>query len=60
VRDWIERERERERERARMQARKDRRPQGLGVFNVLDDELLCGILNRLAPRTLGTLACVSR
>ncbi|CAK9268959.1 unnamed protein product [Sphagnum jensenii] len=42
-----------------MQARKDRRPQGLGVFNVLDDELLCGILNQLAPRTLGTLACVS-
>ncbi|CAK9871623.1 unnamed protein product [Sphagnum jensenii] len=42
-----------------MQARKDRRPQGLGVFNVLEDELLCGILNQLAPRTLGTLACVS-
>nr|XP_024381426.1 F-box protein At1g78280-like isoform X2 [Physcomitrium patens] len=39
---------------------RDRRPDALGDFCVLPDELLCSILAALPPRTVGTLACVSR
>nr|GFC96410.1 F-box protein At1g78280 [Tanacetum cinerariifolium] len=37
----------------------DRRPDGLGNFNVLDDETVCFILGFLSPRDVATLACAS-
>jgi hypothetical protein len=39
---------------------RDRRPEALGDFRVLPDELVCSIIAALPPRTVGTLACVSR
>lgn len=39
---------------------RDRRPDALGDFHVLPDELLCSIIASLPPCTVGTLACVSR
>ncbi|KAG0565056.1 hypothetical protein KC19_8G160000 [Ceratodon purpureus] len=38
---------------------RDRRPEALGAFRVLPDELVCSIIAALPPRTVGTLACVS-
>ncbi|PWA69426.1 transferase, transferring glycosyl group [Artemisia annua] len=38
---------------------KDRRPDGLGNFNVLDDETVCFILGFLSPRDVASLACAS-
>ncbi|KAL5844348.1 hypothetical protein ACOSQ4_010306 [Xanthoceras sorbifolium] len=38
---------------------RDRRPDALGDFKVLPDEIICSILDFLAPRDLGRLACVS-
>lgn len=39
---------------------KDRRPDALGDLLVLPDELLSSILERLTPRDVGRLSCVSR
>uniref|UniRef100_A0A1D1Z0D8 F-box protein At1g78280 n=1 Tax=Anthurium amnicola TaxID=1678845 RepID=A0A1D1Z0D8_9ARAE len=38
---------------------RDRRPEALGDLRVLPDELFCPILDRLSPRDLGRLSCVS-
>ncbi|KAJ0085666.1 hypothetical protein Patl1_08559 [Pistacia atlantica] len=40
-------------------ATKDRRPDALGNLKVLPDELICYILENLAPRDVGRLTCVS-
>ncbi|XP_078440783.1 putative glycosyltransferase [Wolffia australiana] len=37
----------------------DRRSDGLGNLRILSDELICAVLNRLTPRDLGRLSCVS-
>ncbi|KAK9069527.1 hypothetical protein SSX86_011431 [Deinandra increscens subsp. villosa] len=37
----------------------DRRPDALGYFNVLSDEIVCSILNLLSPRDVARLACAS-
>lgn len=37
----------------------DRRPDALGHFNVLPDEIVCSILNLLSPRDVARLACAS-
>ena len=50
---WFEREGE-------MGQVRDRRPDALGGFRVLPDELVCSIIATMPPRTVGTLACVSR
>lgn len=39
---------------------RDRRPDALGDFFRFPDEILCSIIASLPPRTVGTLACVSR
>jgi hypothetical protein len=39
---------------------RDRRPQALGDFCSLPDDLLCSIIGSLPLRTVGNLACVSR
>ncbi|MQL99139.1 hypothetical protein Taro_031856 [Colocasia esculenta] len=41
------------------QQRRDRRPEALGDLRLLPDELLCAIIDRLAPGDVGRLACVS-
>ncbi|KAI7741220.1 hypothetical protein M8C21_019779 [Ambrosia artemisiifolia] len=38
---------------------KDRRPDGLGDFIVLPDEIVCSILNLLSPPDVARLACAS-
>ncbi|KAK1287804.1 F-box protein [Acorus calamus] len=38
---------------------RDRRPDALGDFRVIPDELLCAILECLTPRDVGRLSCVS-
>ncbi|KAJ0752762.1 putative transcription factor & chromatin remodeling &Metalloenzymes JmjC family [Helianthus annuus] len=37
----------------------DRRPDALGDFNLLSDEIVCSILNLLSPRDVACLACAS-
>lgn len=39
---------------------RDRRPDALGDFNRLSDEIVCSILNLLSPRDVARLACASR
>jgi hypothetical protein len=39
---------------------KDRRVEGLGILQVLPDELICSILDNLTPRDVARFACVSR
>ncbi|XP_071710088.1 lysine-specific demethylase JMJ21 [Rutidosis leptorrhynchoides] len=38
---------------------RDRRPDALGDFNLLSDEIVCSILNLLSPRDVARLACAS-
>ncbi|KAL4556455.1 hypothetical protein LXL04_039108 [Taraxacum kok-saghyz] len=38
---------------------RDRRPDALGDFNVLSDEIVCSILTLLSPRDVARLACAS-
>ncbi|PKA49531.1 F-box protein [Apostasia shenzhenica] len=40
--------------------RRDRRPDALGDFCVLPDELICTLLELLSPSDIGRLSCVSR
>ncbi|CAA6664381.1 unnamed protein product [Spirodela intermedia] len=56
----MEENRHQQQRREGEQEQRDRRPDGLGELRVLPDELICAILDLLAPRDLGRLACVSR
>ncbi|KAL8231955.1 hypothetical protein R6Q57_001733 [Mikania cordata] len=42
-----------------MEVAGDRRPDALGDFNVLSDEIVCSILALLSPRDVARLACAS-